>query len=387
MKKRENIFRPWYKDKKTGEKKQSAIYWIRYSHNGVKYRESSKCEKEADARALLKKRLGQAGLGKPVTTAVRRTTLDDLANAVFTDYRNNEYDTLARQEDAFSHLREFFGGDCRAEAITTSRILEYIEWRREQPNGLFTRNPRIGCSNATINRELASLRHAFKLASQYNPPLVGTVPHIQLLKERNRRTGFFEWPDFAAVREHLPDYLKPVMTTAYYTGWRAPSEILTRQIRHVIGDKLVLEAYETKNEQPREFPLDMIPELREAIDRQLELTRKLELETGRVIPLLFHNQGRPIVDYRPAWHKACAASGVAGRIPHDFRRTAARNLINAGVDPLVTMALVGWEDIGMLKRYGIIDENMLRRGAEKLNAYLDEQKRRPAKVTALSNVK
>jgi hypothetical protein len=58
MKKRENIFRPWYKDKKTGEKKQSAIYWIRYSHNGVKYRESSKCEKEADARALLKKASG-----------------------------------------------------------------------------------------------------------------------------------------------------------------------------------------------------------------------------------------------------------------------------------------------------------------------------------------
>jgi integrase len=126
----------------------------------------------------------------------------------------------------------------------------------------------------------------------------------------------------------------------------------------------------------------MIPELREVIDRQLELTRKLELETGHVIPLLFHNRGNPIVDYRPAWHRACAAAGVAGRIPHDFRRTAARNLINAGVDPLVTVAL-GWEDIGMLKRYGIIDENMLRRGAEKLNAYLDEQKRRPAKLTAI----
>ncbi len=51
------------------------------------------------------------------------------------------------------------------------------------------------------------------------------------------------------------------------------------------------------------------------------------------------------------------------------------------------MALVGWEDIGMLKRYGIIDENMLRRGAEKLNAYLDEQKRCRAKVAALHNVK
>ncbi|MGZ6174660.1 MAG: tyrosine-type recombinase/integrase, partial [Candidatus Binataceae bacterium] len=69
--------------------------------------------------------------------------------------------------------------------------------------------------------------------------------------------------------------------------------------------------------------------------------------------------------------------------PHDFRRTAARNLINAGVDPLVTMALVGWEDMGMLKRYGIIDPNMLKVGAEKLNAYLDIQKARPTKVVAI----
>jgi hypothetical protein len=32
---------------------------------------------------------------------------------------------------------------------------------------------------------------------------------------------------------------------------------------------LVLEAYEGKNEQPRKFPLDMIPELKETIERQL----------------------------------------------------------------------------------------------------------------------
>ena len=140
---------------------------------------------------------------------------------------------------------------------------------------------------------------------------------------------------------------------------------------------------ETKNERPREFPLDVIPELRGAIDQQLEATRRLEVETGRVIPLLFHNCGNAIVDYRPAWHKACAAAGVSGRIPHDVRRTATRNLMNAGVDPLVTMALVGWEDVGMLKRYGIIDRNMLERGAAKLNAYLDSEKKRPAKVVPI----
>jgi integrase len=218
------------------------------------------------------------------------------------------------------------------------------------------------------------------LAARNTPPLVAAVPYIKLSKERNRRLGFFEWDQFVALRKHLPDYLKPVMTVAYFTGWRVPSELLTRKRTHVTGGMLVLEAYEGKNEQPRKFPLDIIPELNETIERQLEATRKLEVETGRVIPWLFHNDGYRIVDYLPAWRKATAAAGpaLAGRIPHDFRRTAARNLINAGVDPLTTMALVGWEDIGMLKRYNIIDEKTLKRGAAKLSAYHDEQKAQPS---------
>jgi integrase len=75
---------------------------------------------------------------------------------------------------------------------------------------------------------------------------------------------------------------------------------------------------------------------------------------------------------------------VPGRIPHDFRRTAARNLVNAGVDPLLTMQLVGWEDPAMLKRYRIVDDNTLVRGAAKLNEYLEEQKAKPGKVVAIN---
>lgn len=177
------------------------------------------------------------------------------------------------------------------------------------------------------------------------------------------------------------------MTVAYFTGWRVPSELLTRERKHVAGGMLVLEAYEGKNEQPRKFPLD-IPELRElkeTIERQLESTRKLEIESGRVIPWLFHNNSNRIVDYLPAWRKAIAAAGpeLAGRIPHDFRRTAARNLVNAGVDPLTTMALVGWEDIGMLKRYNIIDESTLKRGAAKLGEYHESQQGRQGNVIAI----
>ncbi len=92
------VYRPKYRDKATGEPKESATWWIRYSHHGAKHRESSKSEVRKDASDLLKLRIGQAGMGKPVTAAIRRTTLDDLAGLVFDDYRDNEFDTLGARK-------------------------------------------------------------------------------------------------------------------------------------------------------------------------------------------------------------------------------------------------------------------------------------------------
>ena len=77
-----SVYRPKYRNDSTGELQESAVWWIRYSHHGVKHRESSKSEVRKDASDLLKLRIGQAGMGKPVTAAIRRTALDDLAGLV-----------------------------------------------------------------------------------------------------------------------------------------------------------------------------------------------------------------------------------------------------------------------------------------------------------------
>jgi len=118
-----------------------------------------------------------------------------------------------------------------------------------------------------------------------------------------------------------------------------------------------LEPGETKNGQGRMFPL--VSALRELVERQIESAISLEREIGRPVPWLFHNQGRRITRFYRAWHGACEAAGVVGRIPHDFRRTAYRNLIRAGVPRQVGMALVGHETESMAKRYSILDEALV----------------------------
>jgi len=57
---------------------------------------------------------------------------------------------------------------------------------------------------------------------------------------------------------------------------------------------------------------------------------------------------------------------VADRIPHDFRRTAVRNLERAGVARSASIKMVGHKTESIYRRYAIADESMLQEAGEKL---------------------
>ncbi len=136
---------------------------------------------------------------------------------------------------------------------------------------------------------------------------------------------------------------------------------------------LRLEPGETKNGEGRMFPLT--PELREILERQRVRTEALERATGQIIPWIFHRNGKPIKGFRRAWLTACKRAGVPGRIPHDFRRTAVRNLERAGVNRSTAMKMIGHRTESIYRRYAIVDETMLREGAEKLSAFHETERR------------
>ena len=144
---------------------------------------------------------------------------------------------------------------------------------------------------------------------------------------------------------------------------------------------LRLEPGETKNTEGRQFPLTSA--LRAALDRQRERTLAIERATGTIIPWVFHRSGRPIKSFRRAWLTACRTAGIPDRIPHDFRRTAARNLERAGVPRSTAMKMVGHKTESIYRRYAIVGKAMLKEGAVKLQT-LHEAQAPPTPVIPLA---
>jgi integrase len=338
---------------------------------GVLRRESTETEKELEARRLLKQREGAAVEGRIVTPRADRITVAELAEHLKADYAANGRRSADRLGFSFAHLLPFFGAR-KALQVTSADVMAYRVQRQTN-----------GAAAATINRELSALKRMFSLAVKGER--LQRMPHIAMLTENNARRGFFEREQFEAVRAHLPEYARPAATFAYITGWRLKAEILPLQWRQVDfkAGVVTLDVGSTKNRDGRTFP--MTPELRATLESQRATTDALQKKIGAIVPWVFHRtkHGRPLKGFTKSWRKACRAAGLPGRIPHDFRRTAVRNLEHAGVPRSTAMAMVGHRTESIYRRYAIVDEVMLHEGAAKLAAYAEGLK--PISLSPPSN--
>jgi len=332
---------------------------MKYYQNGRARRESTGTDKEGEAKKLLATREGDVARGLPVSPRMGQIKIDELLEDTKTDYKVNGRATLKDLDGrCTNHLLPFFGGR-KASSLTTADFNRFIEKRQQAE-----------ASNAEINRELAVLKRAFSLACEAGKLL--HKPHIPMLKENNVRQGFFEPEQFQAVLQHMPAVYHGLIKFAYFTG-RCLIEIQTRHWKHVDwqGGAVRLETGETKNKEGRMFPFHVMPELQVVLELQLEKHRELQ-RRGVISPWVFcREDGAAIKDFRGSWEKACIAAGVPGRIVHDFRRTAVRNLERAGVSRSVAMKLTGHLTESVYRRYAIVCESDLAEAVTKLQAMMN----------------
>jgi integrase len=287
-------------------------------------------------------------------------TFDEMARAYLEDYQLQRYRTMNTARPRVEHLREVFGG-WPAEHITADAVRQYQLHRRQH-----------GAEAATINRETSALSRMFQIAIRR-----GVLERMPLfprrLEENPPRDGFFEHAEYLKVRAHAPAPYQDVLDFAYYSGWRR-NEILhlTWEDVDLAGGVIRLSPRRSKTRTGRVLPIST--PLRTVLE-----CRQQRRQPGD--PHVFQRDGVPVRVWRTALRDACRKAKVPHRMLHDCRRTAARNLIRAGVPERVAMLLTGHKTRAVFDRYNIVNEQELRLAGERLAAYMAEGDARARRAT------
>lgn len=370
--------------KRTG--RRGTTYYVAYVVDGRKIREAAGPRK-TDATALLARRTRELDDGK-WTHPAAPLTFDDLLGLVKADWRargrKSRLTTTSGMEQAgVRYLRDAFGR-ADASAITAARLASYANDRLD-----------AGAQPSTVRNELNVIKRAMHLAHRTGQ--LPVVPAFPTLTPTNVRTGFFERHELDAMLTELPEPVRAVVTFMYLTGWRR-GEVLSRRWSHVdtTAGVIRLDPGETKNGRGRDFPYALLPELAAVIEGQRRYTDAVQRRTGQVVPWLFHREGHPVKSFRTAWRAACKRIALrveadrrgvtprdlwrqmtreeraqlrgSGHIPHDFRRTAVRNLVRAGVSEKVAMELSGHLTRSVFERYNITTDRDRRDAVARLAA-------------------
>lgn len=345
--------------------RRNNVLWIKYYRNGRPVYESTHTGVREEARRILQLREGETAKGAPILPKAGSLRFEEAIDDVISDYRINGKRSISHvQRRVKLHLEPFFRGR-RMSTLTSSDARRFVAVRQNS-----------GASNAEINRELAVLKRAFSLAIQAGHLL--TKPHIPHLQENNVRSGFFEAEHFEAVLTRLSPVLAGVVTMAYETGWRI-REILSLEWRQVDFNSGIvrLDPGTTKNREGRAFVMTKRLEL---VLRERHLATETLRQAGRLTPSVFNRRGIAIRDFRRAWSRACREAGCPGRLVHDLRRTAVRNLVRAGVPERVAMAISGHKTRSVFDRYNIVSERDLTDAARLLESLRQNSSSRAARL-------
>jgi integrase len=375
--------------------RQGRFWWIAYQHpDGTRRKESTRSERRPVALRLLRTRIGAGANNLPVIARAEQLTFHDAAQAVIDDFVANKKrsEAVVRRRIRL-HLLPAFGGR-RLIGITSADVTAYIAKR--QTDTIVTRKARTVAaadgtvqtipeerkpvSAAEINRELQILKRIFSLAIESGR--IAGKPAFKMLREAPARAGFFEPAHYEGVLAHLPAEIQPVITFAYITGWRMAAEILPLEWRQVDFDagEVRLDAGTTKNREGRVFPFTA--ELRKMLKAQHAEHLRLK-KAGQIEPWVFFRmvakgrggtqEPKPIHSLNKAWQAACRAAGCPGRIPHDLRRTAVRNLVRASISERVAMQMTGHKTRSVFERYNITSPTDLRDAARLLDVAATQQ--------------
>ena len=327
--------------------KKNNTWYIDYYANGRRKRESVGPSKEL-AKKVLQKRKVQIAENKYLDIKRdERIPFSEMARLYLEAYSKPNKRSWSRDELSIKHLSFFFGNKYLHE-ITPLDIENYKVERKEK------------VCPATVNRELACLKHIYVKAMEWGKITTSPTSKIRLFKEKNQRTRYLEEEEIERLYEECSGHLKPIIVTALNTGMRK-GEILTLKWVDVDLRNRVISILHSKNNEKREIPVN--EDLFQAL---------LRVPKNPKSSYVFCNgDGVPYRDVKTGFKATLKRAKIDGFRFHDLRHTFASRLAMRGVDLKTVQELLGHKDIRMTLRYSHLSPGHKRAAVEKLSSRMD----------------
>lgn len=314
--------------------KRDNIYWIRYAGlDGKTIYESSHSDKFRDAETLLIQRKQSIKEGKQpeIKKKIPNVTFRELA-VEYTKWTERQ---RAHKQKAIliNQLVGIFGN--HPLRYFTTRMLEQYQTERMQK----------GNKPATINRHLATIKHMFTKAVEWDfveDDVLKRVRKVKQLEENNRRLRYLSQEECQSLIENCDTHLRPLVIMALNTGMRVGEIFNLQWDQHIDLKHGFILLDKTKNGERREIPIN------ETLRATLQsILRRLD------IPYVFFNRetNKPYRRVQHSFSTALRKAGIKDFRFHDLRHTFASHLVMAGVDLTTVKELLGHKTLSMTLRY------------------------------------
>jgi integrase len=361
--------------------KRGNVWWCCYlSASGRMVRESTKEAEYTKAVEFLTKRHREIEAGKAPEELKR------IGNHTFKDLCK-EYIEWAERQKSFTikatfieQLKEEFG-DLPLRRFT-SLMLEQYQTKRlargktrkyaiKKPDGTMVigESGKVPQGNkpATINRHIATLKHMFTKAVEWEmaeEDILKRIRKVKLLKENNRRLRYLSKEECQKLLKECDPHVRPITTVALNTGMRK-GEILGLKWENIDLKHgfILLEQEDTKNGERREIPINAA--VRSALQG---VTRRLD------VPYVFYDQEtkKPYQDVKKGFNGACRRAGIKDFHFHDLRHTFASLLVMGGQDLTTVKELLGHKTLAMTLRYSHLAPSHTVKAVDMLDSILNE---------------
>jgi len=325
------------------DKASGKVYWIEFYLDGRRKRERIGPNKAA-ASQRLREILNNRTEGRYIDKAKNiNVTFDEIARW----YRELPQIKAKRSYDrdllSIRTLSRFFSGKKVSEMT-----LNFVETYRQKR--LTEKSCRKHLTRpATVNREIACLRHMLNLAEQES--IIDKVPFkgLKQLKEDNIRDRVLKHEEFEKLLSCCPAHTAAIVKMGYYTAMRKSEILKLKWDRIDLRNGFIrLKGEDTKTGERRTIPIH--PEI---MDLLKSIPRNIH---GWVFTL----NGKPIKDIKRSFPTACRMAGIEDFRFHDLRHTCINNWRLQGHDFFRIMAASGHKTMSVFKRYNTVSEEELK---------------------------